>query len=74
MLIKQFTAVNVSAPEGDLRQLDVTELSDILRTVRLPLESAVSIHKTLFSLHFNKQPQSNGCTIFLNLITLFPDR
>ena len=33
-------AVNVSAPEGDIRQLDVTELSDILRTVRQPLESA----------------------------------
>jgi len=36
----ELRAVNVSAPEGDLRQLDVTELSDILRTVRQPLESA----------------------------------
>jgi hypothetical protein len=33
-------AVNVSAPEGDIRQLDVTEISDILRTMRQPLESA----------------------------------
>ena len=33
-------AVNVSAPEGDIRQLDVSELSDILRTVGLPLENA----------------------------------
>jgi hypothetical protein len=35
-------AVNVSASEGDIRQLDVTEISDILRPVRQPLETAVS--------------------------------
>ena len=33
-------AVNVNASEGDIRQIDVTELSDILRTIRQPLESA----------------------------------
>ena len=33
-------AVNVNAQEGDIRQLDVTEISDILRAVRQPLESA----------------------------------
>ena len=36
----ELRAVNVSAPEGDIRQLDVTEISDILRPVRQPLESA----------------------------------
>jgi len=36
----ELRAVNVSAPEGDIRQLDVTEISDMLRTVRQPLESA----------------------------------
>ena len=36
----ELRAVNVSAPEGDTRLIDVTELSDILRTVRQPLESA----------------------------------
>jgi hypothetical protein len=35
-------AVNVNAQEGDIRQLDVTEISDILRPVRQPLESAAS--------------------------------
>jgi len=40
----ELRAVNVSAPEGDIRQLDVTELSDILRTVRQPLESAAGFN------------------------------
>ena len=37
----ELRSVNVSAPEGDIRQLDVTEISDILRTVRQPLETAL---------------------------------
>ena len=40
----ELRAVNVSAPEGDIRQLDVTEISDILRTVRQPLESAAGFN------------------------------
>ena len=36
----EFKAVNVNAQEGDIRQLDVTEISDILRTVQQPLETA----------------------------------
>ena len=36
----EWKAVNVNAKEGDIRQLDVTEISDILRQVRQPLESA----------------------------------
>jgi hypothetical protein len=36
----ELRAVNVSASEGDIRQFDVTEISDILRAVRQPLETA----------------------------------
>jgi len=32
--------VNVSAAEGDIRPLDAAEISDILRPVRQPLETA----------------------------------
>jgi len=36
----ELKAVNVNAQEGDIRQLDVTEISDMLQTVHQPLESA----------------------------------
>jgi hypothetical protein len=36
----ELRAINVSAPEGDIRQFDVAALSDVLQTVRQPLESA----------------------------------
>jgi len=36
----EFKAVNVNAAEGDIRQLDVTEISDMLRPARQPLETA----------------------------------
>jgi len=36
----ELKAVNVSASEGDIRQLDVTEISDMLRPVHQPLETA----------------------------------
>ena len=39
----EWKAVNVSAPEGDLRQLDVAEIADILRTIRQPLESVAGL-------------------------------
>ena len=42
----ELRAVNVSAPEGDTRQLDIAELSDILSTVRQPLESATEFTST----------------------------
>ena len=38
----ELKAVNVNASEGDLRQLDVTEIADILRPVRQPLETAAN--------------------------------
>ena len=36
----ELRAVNVNSSEGDIRQLDVTEISDILRPVRQTLETA----------------------------------
>ena len=36
----ELSAVNVSAPEGDIRQLDLTEITDILQPVRQSLETA----------------------------------
>jgi len=40
----ELKAVNISAPEGDIRQLDATEISDILRTIRQSLESAAGFN------------------------------
>jgi hypothetical protein len=42
--LSELKAVNVNSQEGDIRQLDVTEISDILRTVRQPLESAAGFN------------------------------
>jgi len=38
----ELRAVNVNAPEGDIRQLDLTEIADILRPARQSLETAAS--------------------------------
>jgi len=38
----ELKAVNVNPLEGDIRQLDVTEIMDILRPVRQPLETLSS--------------------------------
>ena len=38
--------VNVNASEGDIRQLDITEIADLLRPVRLPPETAASFSTT----------------------------
>jgi len=43
---RELKAINVNAQEGDIRQLDVTEISDILRPVRQPLESAAGFSAT----------------------------
>ena len=40
----ELRGVNVNSQEGDLRQLDVTEISDILRTVQQPLENAAGFN------------------------------
>ena len=42
----ELKAVNVSASEGDIRQLDVTEISDMLRPARQPLETAAGFSTT----------------------------
>jgi hypothetical protein len=40
----ELKAVNGSAAEGDIRQLDVTEISDMLRPIRQPLETTAGFN------------------------------
>jgi hypothetical protein len=40
--VLELKAINVSTAEGDIRQLDVTEIVDILRPVRQSLETAAN--------------------------------
>ena len=40
--LSEIKAVNVNPLEGDIRQLDITEISDILKTARLSMETPAS--------------------------------
>jgi hypothetical protein len=68
--VSELKAVNVSAEEGDIRQLDVTEIADILRPVRQSLETAAGFSTSGdFS---GKQTVSDGL-LYLTILLLLSE-
>jgi uncharacterized membrane protein len=66
--VSELKAVNVSAEEGDIRQLDVTEIADILRPVHQSLEMAAGFSTS--GDFAGKQTVSDGLLYLVILLLL----